>query len=81
MGPTIEYKEGHLESKGLVIEAPLSRRGLHRVLGAPSRTSSSEVSDIDTWDDLGIYAYADPMRSDYSEIDVSLSRESMAPCG
>ena len=71
---TIICKDDSLIINGQLFEKPFSKIALYKILGKPSR-SFLKAYDIDTWDAIGLYAYAKPKEANYSEIDFSFEKD------
>jgi hypothetical protein len=59
-----------LTINGILFEKPYTKTSLNKILGAPSR-SFAKASDIDTWDAIGVHAYATRGNNTYSNITIS----------
>lgn len=72
--PTISFAEGRLGYRGRRIDFPASLDSVIELFGPPSRSTEGD-NTIDTWDELGVYAYRKPGESLVHELNVSLSRQ------
>ena len=69
---TVTLAEGRFGYCGRTIDFPATVESLEDLLGPPSRTEQ-KANTIDTWDDIGVYAYREPGETLVTSINVALS--------
>ena len=73
-GMTIVCQANAFSIDGQVIGPPYTKTRFANVLGKPAR-SFNKANDIDTWDALGVYAYAKPGEEVYHTFGIAFGAE------
>jgi hypothetical protein len=69
--PNIICDLGSLTVNGILFRKPYTKSSLRNAFGAQSRSLSKPASEIETWDLIGVHAYADHGSDTFSTIAIS----------